>query len=132
NVLSTELDDVLLEEMRNGEGAYVAGTNIELSVAPSARYSLQAGGTFQRSRYREAQVLFDGDEEDPAVYTSAFVRSPNAYGYISSNWKATEKLSIDVTGVYTGPMIAPHVVKDNAFVILRNTPDFFELNLRLG
>lgn len=132
NVLSTELDDVLLEEMRNGEGAYVAGTNIELSIAPSARYSLQAGGTLQRSRYRKAQVLFDGDSDDPAVHTSAFVRSPNAYGYVSSNWKATEKLSIDVTGTYTGTMIAPHVAKDNGFVVLRNTPDFFELNLRLG
>lgn len=132
NVLSTELESVLIEEMRNGEGAYVTGTNIELSVAPSARYSLQAGGTLQRSRYRDAQVLFDGDSDDPAVYTDVFVRSPNAYGYISSNWKATANLSVDVTGTYTGTMIAPHVVKDNAFVVLRNTPDFFELNLRLG
>lgn len=132
NVLSTELEGVLLEEMRNGEGAYVTGANVELSLAPSARYSFQAGGTLQRSRYREAQVLFEGDMESPTVVTDEFVKSPNTYGYISSNWKATEQFSIDVTGTYTGTMIAPHVVNDNAFVVLRRTPDFFELNLRLG
>lgn len=132
NVLSTELEGVLLEEMRNGEGAYVTGANVELSLAPSARYSFQAGGTLQRSRYREAQVLFEGDMESPAVVTDEFVKSPNTYGYISSNWKATEQFSIDVTGTYTGTMIAPHVVNDNAFVVLQRTPDFFELNLRLG
>ncbi|WP_257657386.1 TonB-dependent receptor [Parapedobacter lycopersici] len=132
NVLSTELAGVLLEEMRNGAGAYVTGTNIELSMAPSARYSLQAGGTVQRSRYREAQVLFDGTAELPAVTTDEFVKSPNVYGYISSNWKATEQLSVDVTGTYTGSMIAPHVVNDNAFILLKNTPEFFELNMRLG
>lgn len=132
NVLSTELEDVLLEEMRNGEGAYVTGSNIELSVAPSARYSLQAGGTVQRSRYRNAQVLFDGTGGNSAVTTDEFVKSPNVYGYISSNWKATDQFSIDVTGTYTGTMVAPHVVDENARVMLEHTPDFLELNLRLG
>jgi len=132
NVLSTELEGVLLEEMRNGSGAYVTGLNVELSLAPSARYSLQAGGTIQRSRYREAQILFDGDADNLAVTTTNFVKSPNTYGYISSNWKANEQFSVDLTGTYTGTMIAPHVVNENAFVVLKHTPDFFELNLRLG
>lgn len=132
NVLTSELDGVLLEEVQNGTGAYVAGSNIEISVAPSSSYSLSAGGTIQRSKYREPQELFAGDEQDGPVLISNFVRAPNVYGYLNSNWKVTNDLAFDITGVYTGSMIAPHVVKDNEFIELKNTPDFMELNLRLG
>lgn len=131
-VLTSELEGVLLEEMRNGEGAYVAGSNMEVSLAPSSSYSFSAGATIQRSVYREAQELFEGDEEDGPVFTKNFVRAPNVYGYLNSNWKVTHDFTLDVTGVYTGSMIAPHVVKDNDFIQLKNTPEFFELNLRLG
>lgn len=132
NVLTNELDGVLLEEVRNGEGAYVAGSNIEISLAPSSRYSLSAGGTIQRSEYREPQELFAGDEQDDPVFVSSFVRAPDVYGYLNSNWKVTNDFALDITGVYTGSMIAPHVVSDNEFIELKETPDFMELNLRLG
>src|SRR5690606_35157023 len=38
----------------------------------------------------------------------------------------------DVTGVYTGPMIAPHALDDTEFIELKKTPAVMELNLRLG
>lgn len=132
NVLTNELDGVLLEEVRNGSGAYVTGGNVELSIAPSSSYSLSAGGTLQRSKYREAQELFAGDDQNDAVFVNRFVRAPNVYGYLNSNWKVTDDFALDVTGVYTGSMIAPHVVDDTEFIELKKTPDFMELNLRLG
>lgn len=129
-VRTNELDGVILDEMRNGSGAYVAGSNIELSIAPSEKWSLQTGGTIQRSRYKEAQVIIEADEENglPGITVNKFVRTPNNYGYVNSNWKPTEEFSVDVTGVYTGSMLVPHQVNRT----LMDSENFFEVNLRLG
>src|SRR5690554_2807287 len=80
-VRTNELEGVILDEMRNGEGAYVAGSNIELSIAPSAFWSLQAGGTIQRSRYRVPQEIIEADEDAglPGITVNKFVRSPDMY-----------------------------------------------------
>lgn len=129
-VRTNELEGVILDEMRNGEGAYVAGSNIELSIAPSAFWSLQAGGTIQRSRYRVAQEIIEADEANnlPGISVDRFVRTPDLYGYLNSNWKATDLLSIDVTGVYTGSMLVPHQVNRQ----LINSRQFAEINMRVG
>ena len=122
---------VLLEEMRNGSGSHVYGTNIELSVAPSSKFSIQAGGTIQRSKYKDEQVLFEAEKEEDNIISKRYMRAPNMYGYLNSNIKATKKFAIDVTGVYTGKMLVPHIQKDSK-VLIKNTRDFAELNLRLG
>lgn len=129
-VRTNELEGVILDEMRNGEGAYVAGSNIELSIAPSAFWSLQAGGTIQRSKYRVAQEIIEADATAglPGIRVDRFVRTPNMYGYLNSNWKATDLFSVDVTGVYTGSMLVPHQVNRQ----LINSRQFVEVNLRLG
>lgn len=122
--------EVILDEMRNGSGAYVAGSNIELSIAPSQFWSLQAGGTLQTSRYKQPQMIIEPDLQNgfDGLKVSRFVRTPNAYGYLNSNWKPNEVFSFDVTGVYTGSMLVPHQVNRT----LINSPQFFELNLRAG
>src|SRR5690554_1431007 len=129
-VRTKELEGVILDEMRNGEGAYVAGSNIELSIAPSAFWSLQAGGTIQRSRYRVPQEIIEADEDAglPGITVNKFVRSPDMYGYLNTNWKATDLFSVDLTGVYTGSMLVPHQVNRQ----LINSKQFFEVNMRLG
>jgi outer membrane receptor for ferrienterochelin and colicins len=132
NILSGELNGVLLNEMINGQGAYVKGSNIEISIAPSAQYSLQFGGTLQQSRYKEAQELFEGSDLQSPVFTEKFVRAPNAYGYLNSNWKIKEVWSLDLTGVYTGSMIAPRLTEENQVMLLNKTPQFFEINTRIG
>jgi outer membrane receptor for ferrienterochelin and colicins len=132
NVLSGEFNGVLLQEMINGKGAHVAGSNIEISIAPSAMYSLQFGGTIQESKYKEAQELFEGSEQQSPVFTKSFVRAPNAYGYLNNNWKINESWSFDVTGVYTGSMIAPRLTQENQVMLLNKTPQFFEINTRIG
>lgn len=125
-------DNLRLEQMVNGEGAYVAGANIELSVTPTDRFSVQAGGTLQQTRYKEPQELFEGADGDPAVFIERFVRTPNNYGYLNANWKPTDHFGVDLTGVYTGTMIAPHVVRKSGYPDLVNTPQFVELNLKFA
>lgn len=127
-VRTNELEGVILDEMRNGSGAYVAGSNIELSVAPSDRWSIQAGGTIQRSKYRELQTIIEADGDEAELAVDRFVRTPNNYGYLNTNWKATEALSLDLTGVYTGSMLVPHQVNRT----LIDSEQFMELNFRLG
>ncbi|EDM45110.1 TonB-dependent outer membrane receptor [unidentified eubacterium SCB49] len=123
----------ILEETRNGSGAYVAGTNLEVSVSPNAAFLFQAGLTLQRSMYKEDQVLFEADGSVPGeqdVILSDFTRSPNAYGFINANWTATEALKFDVTGSYTGSMIAPHVISDSGFIDLVTTESFLDMTTK--
>ena len=124
----------ILEESRNGSGAFVAGANLELSVSPSSDFLFQAGATFQRSIFKEDQVLFEADgslpgEED--VLLEKFVKTPNIYGFLNVNWITSEALRIDVTGSYTGSMIAPRVISDSGFVDLVDTEAFLEMTTKI-
>ncbi|PRD51334.1 TonB-dependent receptor [Sphingobacterium gobiense] len=131
NVRTAEEDAIILEEMRNGTGATVYGSNIELSIAPSSAVTFQAGGTIQRSKYNEEQIIFEAENPADDVATVRFLRTPNTYGYLNTNIKATKQFAVDVTGVYTGSMIAPHYQADQT-LLLKTTRDFMEMNLRLG
>ncbi|WP_167598315.1 TonB-dependent receptor [Leeuwenhoekiella sp. ZYFB001] len=120
----------ILEESRNGSGAYVAGTNVELTVSPSQDLYFQAGITYQKSIYKEDQVLFESDgtvlgEND--VIISEFTRAPNLYGFFNANWVISEAFKMDLTASYTGSMIAPHVVSDSGFIALEETPQFIDV-----
>ena len=124
----------ILEESRNGSGAHVAGANLELSVSPSPDFLFRIGGTIQRSVYNDNQVLFESDgtvvgEQD--VIVDEFVRSPNIYGFINANWQISEALKLDLTGTYTGSMVAPHVISDSGFIDLVETDSFFDLTPKL-
>lgn len=124
----------ILEEVRNGGGAYVTGANFELSAAPSPRWYFQAGGTLQRSIYRNGQVLFEPEqtnENEPMVVVNEFIRTPNVYGYFATNWSATKNFQIDVTGIYTGSMIVPRVTSDTGFMDLLASNPFLDMNLKL-
>jgi outer membrane receptor for ferrienterochelin and colicins len=129
-VLKSESNDIMIEEMRNGTDAYVFGTNVELNIAPSSIFSLQAGGTIQRSRFQSEQLIAEAKPGQEAIMSKDFLRTPNVYGYLNANWKATERFAVDVTGVYTGDMKISHIQQE--IMTLKNTHDFMELNLRLG
>jgi outer membrane receptor for ferrienterochelin and colicins len=124
----------ILEESRNGSGAYVAGTNLELSVSPSSDFLFQAGATIQRSIFKEDQVLFEADGTIPGeqdVVLEEFVRSPNVYGFLNVNWTASEAFRFDVTGSYTGSMIAPRVISDSGFIDLVDTDSFLDMTTKI-
>lgn len=131
SVMTSEESDVILKEMRNGSNSAVYGSNIELSVAPSAALSIQAGGTIQRSKYKEDQLIFEAENSADDVYTSRYVRAPNTYGYLNINTKPTKAFAIDLTGVYTGKMLVPHY-QPSGIMLVKDVRDFMELNLRLG
>ena len=121
----------IVEEVRNGEGARVYGANFEFGVSPSKKWLFQFGGTLQNSAYDEDQILFEADGSNPNesdILISEFVRNPNFYGYLNTNWSPSERFSLSVTGTFTGEMIVPFVVSDSGFLSLNESPSFFDLN----
>ena len=125
----------ILEEVRNGEGAFVAGANFEASFSPSNSFLLKVGGTAQQTGYDEDQILFEPEEvneEEPAVITDEFIRNPNVYGYLTANWTINKSFAVDVTGTYTGSMIVPRVASESGFLDLRESDPFTDVNLKLS
>jgi len=125
----------IIEEVRNGEGAVVSGVNFELSAAPSAKLNFQMGGTAQSARYKSPQVLFEPvmpSEDEPIILVDEFVRNPNVYGYFASEWLPSEKLELNLTGTYTGPMTVPRVVSESGYLSLERSPAFLDMNVKLS
>ncbi|WP_026775802.1 TonB-dependent receptor [Polaribacter sp. Hel_I_88] len=123
----------ILEEVRNGAGAKVYGTNFEAGISPSPKWQFQLGGTYQKAKYDEPQVIFetDGTVGETDIAVDEFTRTPNFYGYFNTAFIPSKKFNIDVTGTYTGSMIVPLVVSDTGFLQLNETESFFDLNLKL-
>lgn len=123
----------ILEEVRNGAGAAVAGINMEVNYSPSGLFLFAAGGTIQQTKYEEEQVLFEpgpDNDQDPLITTDRFVRQPNHYGYFSGSFTPNKALGIDLTGIYTGQMLVPRVVGESGLLQLIESQAFFELNLK--
>ena len=125
----------ILEEVRNGSGAFVSGMNFEIGISPSSKFSFQMGGTIQNSNYKEEQILFEADASNPDetdIIISEFVRNPNVYGYLNTNISIFEETSLDLTGTYTGPMTVPLVISDSGFLQLNESDSFYDFNLKLN
>ena len=124
----------IVEEVRNGTGAEVYGTNFEIGLSPNSKWQFQLGGTLQKALFDEPQILFETDGNTPNetdVFVNEFTRTPNFYGYINTSFIPSKKFNIDVTGTYTGSMVVPLVVSDSGFLQLNNVNDFFDLNIKL-
>jgi outer membrane receptor for ferrienterochelin and colicins len=123
----------ILEEVRNGEGARVYGTNFEFGVSPDPEWRFQLGGTLQKAEYDESQILFetDGTPGESDIVIDEFVRNPNFYGYLNTSWIPTELFNVDITGTYTGGMTVPLVISDTGFLQLNEVDSFFDLNIKL-
>ncbi|WP_282086369.1 TonB-dependent receptor [Aquimarina algiphila] len=124
----------ILEEVRNGSGANVFGTNLEIGISPSKEWQFQIGGTIQKAEYDEAQILFETDGTIPNetdVSVDEFVRNPNSYGYFNTSWIPGEHFNMDLTGTYTGSMTIPRVVSPSGFLDLVDSDSFFDVNVKL-
>lgn len=123
----------ILEEVRNGEGARVYGTNFEFGVSPDPEWQFQLGGTVQRAEYDEPQILFetDGTLGETDIVVDEFVRNPNFYGYLNTAWIPSELFNVDITGTYTGSMTVPRVISDTGFLQLNEVDPFMDINLKL-
>ena len=122
------LGNIILER-RNGDGAIVKGINIEGKIIPSRYIDFQASFTIQTSEYTEAEAWSDNENLEPQ---KKMFRTPDQYGYITSNWNYKEKLTTSLSGTYTGPMLVQHyagVISEDSEKI---TPQFFDINLKIN
>ncbi|QYA24975.1 TonB-dependent receptor [Gramella sp. MT6] len=125
----------ILKEVRNGSGAYVAGTNFEIGVSPNSDLTFQLGGTYQRSIYKEDQILYEANpnsETEQDIIISEFVRNPDFYGYINVNTSPFENFAVDLTGTYTGKMTIPRVINPNGMLDLIESPSFWDMNIKFS
>ena len=122
----------ILEEVRNGEGAKVFGTNFEFSLSPNPKWQFQLGGTLQETKYNNPQVIFEneGTLGETDIVVNEFTRTPNIYGFFNTSWIPNKKLNIDLTGTYTGSMIVPRVVSNTGFLELNEVSSFWDVNLK--
>lgn len=131
----------MLQERRNGSGARVYGANLDFKIAHGKDVALQLGFTAQRSRYKQAEYW----SEDPDVApTRNMWRSPDYYGYFTLSGSPFDNFDWSLSGVYTGKMYVPHFAPDMSEIpadypysyiandVLERTPQFFELNAKVG
>lgn len=117
-------------ERYNGSGAKVYGCTLEGKLAISTAFSLQAGLTIQRSRYDEAQAWSDDDAVAPV---RDLFRSPNVYGYMVACYSPFKNFDIDLSGTYTGPMLAQHLKGSGTDVdVAVNTPSFWDMSCKIS
>lgn len=138
----TKLDDVfvleetgkdaqgnLLKERRNGSGATVKGINIELQAKPTTWMQMQGGFTLQNSRYKTPEQW---SEDTDVLPVKKMLRTPDYYGFITSNINVTKQFLVSFTGNYTGKMYVPHFAGYIEKNELKHTKDFFDLGIRLA
>lgn len=125
-----EIENGVLKRIRyNASGAKVYGLTLEAKMAYRDKVQLQAGFTFQNSRYDEAQVW---NPDAPAV--KDMLRSPDNYGYLVATYKPINPLSLVLSGTYTGTMLVPHEVVPGYWETpsVVKTPDFFDMGLKVA
>lgn len=116
----------IIMERRNGSGATVGGVNLEGKMAYSWM-QIQAGATIQRSRYKEPEQWSENVEAQKRMF-----RTPDVYGYLTSTFTPVKRLSLALTGTYTGSMLVQHnagyieVDRDD------ETPDFLDMSVKVA
>lgn len=116
-------------ERYNGSGARVMGINLEAKAFFSSRFDVQAGVTFQRSRYKKPEVWSDNPDV-PAE--KRLFRTPDIYGYLTANAGITKNLKAVVTATYTGPMTVQHLAGSGTEIDLAvRTQSFFDASVKL-
>jgi len=117
-------DGVVIYTRTNAEeGAKVRGINLEINASPSNRWQFQSGFTVQKSAFKEPQEF---DE-------TRFFRSPDSYGFLSTNFQPSPRFSISATGTYTGKMLVPYFgpsLAEPEAGELRKSQAFFDAGLK--
>ena len=94
---------VINKVRRNAAGATVGGLTAELKLGIRDIFEIQMGYTFQKSRYREPEKWSEELEGQTRMF-----RTPDHYGYISSNFNIYKGLKASLFGTFTGPMLVQH------------------------
>lgn len=118
----------LLLTRTNASGARVAGLNIEAKVGYGHLLSLQAGYTYNHSRYIQPEQW----SENPNIAPQRrMFRTPEHYGYFLCNIEPVKHFHIVTNGKVTGSMLVQHfagyVPEDEEVT----TNPFFEWDVKL-
>ena len=123
--LGHNAEGILIKERHNESGARVFGGNLEGKIAYKDILQIQSGLTIQRSRYKEARAW--GEGVDP---TRDMFRTPDVHGYMTASYNPIEKLTLAVTGTYTGSMLVEHHAGMIAQNVTVKTPDFWDMGFK--
>ena len=96
-------DGILIKERHNESGARVFGGNLEGKIAYRNLFQLQLGLTAQNSKYKEARSWSDDVEA-----TRDMFRTPDLHGYFTASYNPAKKLTLALSGTYTGSMLIEH------------------------
>jgi outer membrane receptor for ferrienterochelin and colicins len=119
-----------VDERYNASGSRVYGLNSEVQAAFGSFMDLQAGLTWQKSKYKEAQQ-WSSDAIVPAE--KRIFRTPDIYGYLTANITPFEHFSSAITGTYTGSMLVQHLAGSGVSKdISVETPRFFDAGIKLA
>ena len=125
--LGKDENGILIKERHNESGARVFGGNLEGKVAWKDRLQVQLGFTAQSSRYKEARSW--SDEGDVPASRRMF-RTPDFHGYCTASYNPLKRMTLALTGTYTGSMFVEHhagFINANTTV---KTPSFWDLNFK--
>lgn len=115
---------VIYTRVNSSSGATVKGVNFELNVFPSEKFIFRSGMTIQQSLYEEVQEFNE----------ISFLRTPNAYGFLTIDFNPGKRFAASTTGSYTGKMLVPYFGSDlvNPEVgELRVSNPFFDLGIKI-
>ncbi|MDX1905098.1 MAG: TonB-dependent receptor [Thermonemataceae bacterium] len=116
----------ILLERRNKETAIVRGFTINPKIAYKSIFDLQLGFTFQNSEYGTPIQWSESIENT----SKKFFRTPDVYGFYALGWNVSKKLTVNLSGVYTGSMAVQHYAGDIAEDRLETTSVFLENNFK--
>lgn len=116
-------------EKRNGQGATVMGSTIELRANYLSKFQLESGFTVQKSEFKEAVNYIEG-----LPSRKEFLRTPNIYGYSTFSYRNSNNLEASFNLVYTGPMVVAHFAgapEQTTDEFIKTNP-FLEMGFKLG
>ena len=117
----------ILQTRYNASGAKVRGINTELKFGIPSVFEIQAGYTFQRSRYNEPEEWSDEVEAERRMF-----RTPDHYAYFTASADITKHFKASLFGNYTGRMLVQH----NAGYIAEDrselAPSFWDMGAQLA
>lgn len=125
--LRSEDDGSLFQVRENSSGSRVAGFETNIGWQPMATLRLTAGVAWYRSRYSEAQIIFDDTEEggDSVIATRDYLKTPDWSGLAQLTWSPTDAWDAFFGLKYTGSLQA---LNNNA-ASLNRTPEFFVVDV---
>lgn len=101
------------------DGAKVYGVNIEGRIAYKKLFDLQAGYTWQRSRFGELTEVPDDikDANGETIKSKEFFKTPDSYGYFIATVRPIKNLSFNLSGTFTGSMNVSHASVDTEALV---------------